>query len=80
MSVMDVVEVISKSNFFSILMDGSTVHGKEIKSVDIQSFMKEQNSPANHVVYKTHLMSEMFYPMQKHLACLDRSIDLIKEH
>ena len=42
--------------------------------------MKEQDSPANHVGYKTHLMSEMFYPMQEHLDCLDRSIDLIKEH
>ena len=29
MSVLNTAEVVSKSNYFSILMDGSTIHGKE---------------------------------------------------
>ena len=39
---MDVAEVVSKSNFFSILIDGSTTYGKEKKGVYIQSFQKEE--------------------------------------
>ena len=39
-SVMNVAEVVSKLNFFSILIDWSTIHGKE-KSIYNQSFQRE---------------------------------------
>ena len=40
--VMNVAEVVSKSNFFSILMDGLTIHGKAKEGVYIQSFQREE--------------------------------------
>ena len=39
-SVMDVAEFVSKSNFFSILMDGSTIHRKEKKVYTFSRFQK----------------------------------------
>ena len=41
-SVMNVAEVISKLNFFNILMDGSTIHGKGQGDVYIQSLQREE--------------------------------------
>ena len=40
-SVINDVEVVSKSNLFSILMDRSTIHGKEKEGAYIQSFQRE---------------------------------------
>ena len=46
MGVMNVAEVILKffciANFFSILIDGSTVHRKEKEVLYIQSFQREE--------------------------------------
>ena len=39
---MTVVEVASKSNVFSILMDGSTIHEKEKEDIYFQSFQREE--------------------------------------
>ena len=41
LSVTNIAEVVSKSNFFSILIDGSTIYGKE-KGVYIQSFQRKK--------------------------------------
>ena len=38
---MNVAEIISKSNFFSILMDGSTILEKEKEGSHIQSFQRK---------------------------------------
>ena len=40
--VMNVAEVVSKSNFFSILMDGSTIHVKKKEGYTFSRF-KEKN-------------------------------------
>ena len=41
-SVINTGEVVLKSNFFSILMDRSTINGKEKEGVYIQSIQREE--------------------------------------
>ena len=42
MSVMRVAQVVSISNLFTILIDGTTVHGKEKEGVYIQLLLREE--------------------------------------
>lgn len=42
MSVINIVQIVSKLKFFSILMDGSTIHEKEKEGAHIQSFQRKE--------------------------------------
>ena len=84
MSVMNVAEVVSKSNFFSFLMDGSTIHGKEKEDVYIQSFQRGEFMKGGNttVTLLPNLpdVRDVSVNADALKACLDRSFDLIKEH
>ena len=41
-TLLDVAETVSRSNFFSALMDGSTIHKREKEGVYIQAFQKDE--------------------------------------
>ena len=83
-SVMDVAEVVSKSNFFSILIDGSTIYGKEKKGVYIQSFQREEfmkvGNPAVTLLLNLPDVRDVSVNADALKAGLDRSFNLIKEH
>ena len=76
-----VAEVVSKSNFFSILMDGSTIHGKGKEGVYIRSFQREQFiKGGNPTVTQLLKLAEGVSANADELKCyLDRSFDLIKQ-
>ena len=84
MSVMNVAEVVSKSNFFSFLMDGSAIHGKEKEDVYIQSFQRGEFMKGGNttVTLLPNLPDVRDVSVNADVlkACLDRSFDLIKEH
>ena len=83
MTVQNVAEVVSKSNFFSILMDGSTIHGKEKEGVYIQSFQREQfikgGNPSVTQLLNLAEVQGVSVNADELKSCLDRSFDLIKQ-
>ena len=83
MGVINLTEVVLKSNFFSILMDGSTIYGKE-KDVYIQSFQREKSmkggNPTVTPLLILHHAQDVSANTDGLKACGDRSFDLIKEH
>lgn len=76
-------EVVNKSNFFSTLMDGSTLHGKEKEGVYIQSFQREVFIKGGNPTVTQLLNLAEVQGVSANAAelksCLDRSFDLIKE-
>ena len=83
MTVQNVAEVVSKSNFFSILMDGSTIDGKEKEGVYIQSFQREQfikgGNPTITQVLNLAEVQGVSANADELKSCLDRSFDFIKQ-
>ena len=82
MSVMDAGEVASKSNFFNILIDGSTIHGEEKEGAYIQSF-KEKNSWKEEIrllLLNLTDVRDVSINANALKTGLGRSFDLIKEH
>ena len=80
-TVQNVAEVVSKSNFFSILMDGSTIHGKEKEGVYIQSFQREQfikgGNPTVTQLLNLAEVQGVSANADELKSCLDRSFELI---
>ena len=80
---MNVAEVVSKLNFFSVLMDGSTIHGKEKGDVYIQSLQREEFMAGGNLTVTPLLNLPDVWDVPANAdvlkACLDRFFDLVKE-
>ena len=89
-SVMNVVKVVSKFNLFSILMDESTIHGKEkeveyIQSFQREEFKKERNPTVTQLLNLIDVRdvspnTPNVSPDVALKPCFDRFFGLIKEH
>ena len=83
-SVMNVAEVISKSNFLNILIDGSTIHGKVKESIYIQWFQRKEFMARENTTVTLLLNLPDAQDASVNLVAFKagfvRSFDLIKEH